>query len=90
MFGSKISNDVEVIVDGGYLPASFKLKSGEPAKVSFKRVSDAGCTQQVIFNGEKRDLPLNELVSFEFTPSEKGSYEFTCGMNMVKGKYQVK
>jgi Cu+-exporting ATPase len=89
MFG-KISNEVNVTVDGGYKPDHFKLKAGALAKVTFTRVSDKGCTQQVIFNGEKRDLPLNQPVTFEFTPEEKGTIDWSCGMKMVHGKYVVK
>ena len=90
MFASKINNNVEVTVDGGYTPSSFKLKAGKAARVTFKRVSDAGCTQQVIFNGETRDLALNKPVVFEFTPLKKGNHEYSCGMNMIKGSYIVK
>ncbi|CAM3242349.1 MULTISPECIES: cupredoxin domain-containing protein [Lactobacillales] len=87
LFGN--SNEVVINVDGGYAPSSFKLKAGKPAKVTFKRTSDKGCTQQVIFNGETRDLPLNTPVSFDFVP-EAGEHQFTCGMQMVKGSYTVK
>ncbi|MCP0885756.1 cupredoxin domain-containing protein [Ligilactobacillus sp. WILCCON 0076] len=87
---NKISNDVSITVDGGYKPNNFKLKAGVPAKVTFTRVSEVGCTQQVIFNNERRDLPINEPVTFEFTPEEKGKVEWSCGMNMIHGKYVVK
>lgn len=90
MFGSKVSNDVAVTVDGGYAPAEFKLKKDVPAKVTFTRVSEAGCVDQIIFNGETRDLSLNTPVSFEFTPTEKGEIEWTCGMKMARGHYTVK
>ena len=38
--------------------------------------------------GIKRELPLNESVTVEFTP-RKGEFTFACGMNMVKGKLIV-
>ena len=90
MFGSKINNKVAVTVDGGYSPAKFKLNAGEPAEVTFTRTTDNGCTQQIIFNGELRDLPLNKPVTFVFKPTEKGDHEWTCGMKMAKGHYTVK
>ena len=90
MFGSKINNKVEVVVDGGYSPSKFKLKAGEPAEVSFTRVSDKGCAQQIIFNGELRNLPLNESVTFNFTPVEKARHHWSCGMKMILGSYSVK
>lgn len=89
MFG-KSNNNVTITVDGNYAPNNFKLKVGKPAKVTFTRVSDAGCTEQVIFNGKLHDLPLNEPVTFEFTPDAKGDFTFTCGMEMAKGTYTVK
>ena len=89
MFG-KISNEVNVTVDGGYKPDHFTAKVGALSKVTFTSVSDTCRTQQVIFNGEKRDLPLNQPVTFEFTPEEKGTIDWSCGMKMVHGKYVVK
>lgn len=89
MFG-KISNEVAITVDGAYLPNSFKLKAGLPAKVTFTRVSDKGCVGEVIFNDELRELPLNEPVTFEFTPDKKGDFKWTCGMEMATGTYSVK
>jgi len=83
------NNKINITVDGGYSPNNFKLKAGKPAEVTFTRVSDKGCTQQVKFNGELYDLPLNQQVTVRFTP-QKGNYEWTCGMNMVKGSYRVK
>ncbi|MGM9886884.1 MULTISPECIES: cupredoxin domain-containing protein [unclassified Lactococcus] len=90
MFGLKTSNEVTVIVDGGYEPKDFKLKANQAAKVTFKRMSEKGCLDEVIFNGEKRELPLNTPVTFDFTPEEKGKFGFSCGMEMVHGSYTVK
>ena len=36
----------------------------------------------------KRDLPLNESVTIEFTP-RKGEFTFACAMGMLKGKLIV-
>ncbi|PCR99847.1 cupredoxin domain-containing protein [Lactococcus fujiensis] len=90
MFNKNKTQEITVIVDGSYEPSNFKLKADRPAKVTFIRKSDKGCLDQIIFNGETRDLPLNEAETFQFTPQTKGDIEWSCGMNMVKGKYTVK
>ncbi|MDR0200427.1 MAG: cupredoxin domain-containing protein [Streptococcaceae bacterium] len=87
---SKTSNTVEVTVDGDYSPANFKIKAGEEAHVTFTRTTTNGCTEEIIFNGEKRALPLNTPVTFDFTPTEKGEITYSCGMDMIHGKYTVK
>ena len=78
------------ITSKGFEPSSLKLKAGAPAKVTFVRKTDETCAKEVVMKdyGIKRDLPLNELVTVEFTP-RKGEFTFACGMNMVKGKLIV-
>jgi plastocyanin domain-containing protein len=39
--------------------------------------------------GKRAHLPENRTVSLEVTPEKPGEYEFTCGMNMYKGKLIV-
>jgi plastocyanin domain-containing protein len=74
----------------GFEPSSLKLKAGVPAKVTFVRRTDEGCAKEVVLKDYdiKRDLPLNEPVTVEFTP-RKGEFAFACAMNMVKGKLIV-
>lgn len=78
------------ITSKGFEPSSLKLKAGAPAKVTFVRKTDETCAKEVVMKdyGIKRDLPLNESVTVEFTP-RKGEFTFACGMNMVKGKLIV-
>ena len=50
------------------------------------------CTSEVVLPafGVRRKLePLGETV-VEVTPREKGEFEFTCGMNMARGKIRVR
>lgn len=53
-----------VIGNYGYEPASFRLKRGVPAKVTFLRVSESTCATEVVFAeyGIRRELPLNQAV----------------------------
>lgn len=80
------------ITDKGYEPASFKLKKGVPARVTFVRKTDATCGTEVLLPDYKikKDLPLNKPVVVSFTPSKSGTFTFTCGMKMMKGQVVVK
>jgi plastocyanin domain-containing protein len=78
------------ITDKGFEPSILKLKAGVPAKVIFVRKTDATCTKEVVIKEYKINskLPLNELVTVEFTP-RKGEFTFACGMGMLRGKIVV-
>lgn len=78
------------LTDNGFEPASLKLKADVPAKVTFTRRTEAGCAKEVELKDYKikRDLPLNEPVTIEFTP-RKGEFTFACAMGMLKGKLIV-
>lgn len=78
------------LTDNGFEPSSLKLKANVPAKVTFTRRTDAGCAKEVEMKDYKikRDLPLNESVTIEFTP-RKGEFTFACAMGMLKGKLIV-
>lgn len=81
-----------VVSDMGYAPASIELKAGVPAKIVFKQESDSHCASQVMindFNVPATDLPIGKETIVEFTPSESGTFSFTCGMDMMKGKIVV-
>jgi plastocyanin domain-containing protein len=58
------------VTDKGFEPSSLKLKAGATAKVTFVRKTDATCAKEVVIKEYKinRKLPLNELVTVEFTP----------------------
>jgi RND family efflux transporter MFP subunit len=76
----------------GYQPASFKLKQDLPARVTFVRKIEATCGTEIVIEeyGIKRELPLNEPVVVEFTPTKTGEFKFACGMGMLKGKIIVR
>lgn len=81
-----------VITRYGYEPASFTLKRGVPAQVTFLRTVENTCATEVVFAdyGINRSLPLNQPVVISFTPSKAGEFAFTCGMNMHRGKLIVR
>ena len=76
----------------GYQPASVRLRLGVPARLTFVRKVKETCgTELLIPDYEiKRDLPFDEPVLVEFTPTKRGQSEFSCGMKMLRGKIVVK
>ena len=94
--GTKPNNRIQSVTitlnDKGYQPASFKLRRGVPARVTFIRQVEVTCATEVVLPdyGIKRELPLGEPVVVEFTPNKKGEFSFACGMNMVSGKLIVR
>jgi plastocyanin domain-containing protein len=84
--------EVEVIVRGGYQPAAIEAKAGQPLRLNFTRREASLCGEEVVLPefGKRAHLPENRTVGIEVTPAEPGEYEFTCGMNMYKGKIIVR
>jgi RND family efflux transporter MFP subunit len=81
-----------ILNDRGYEPESFGLRRGVPARITFVRKVDASCGTEIVLEeyGIKRELPLNQPVVVEFTPSKTGEFKFACGMDMLRGKILVK
>jgi plastocyanin len=79
------------VTENGFEPSTITLKPNVPAKLTFVRQTDKTCAKAIAIPEYKikRDLPLNEPVVVEFTPSQTGEFTFTCGMNMLKGKLVV-
>ena len=76
----------------GYEPASVALEAGVPARLVFTRTVDSDCSSQVkvpAFDVAATDLPMDEPVAVEFTPTQGGDYTFVCGMDMQRGTLVV-
>jgi plastocyanin domain-containing protein len=78
---------VRVEVKGGYTPALVRVRAGVPVRLEFHRDETNTCTEEVLLPdfGIRQYLPAHRTTSVSFTPGE-GTYEFTCGMGMVRGK----
>ena len=87
-----ITENVEIIVEGGYTPEVISLQLGKPATITFLRKDPSSCLEEVVLSDFKirKFLPLNEKVSIAVTPTKTGEYTFSCGMNMYHGKIVVK
>jgi plastocyanin domain-containing protein len=82
---------VRIEVMGGYSPAVVKVRVGHPVRLEFFRNETNSCTEEVVLPdfGIRTYLPAHRTTTVEFTPKRPGSYEFACGMGMVRGKIVV-
>ena len=85
------AQEVTVVVDGGYAPAEVRVRRGAPVRIVFDRRERSGCTEDVVFPdlGIRRFLPPERKTAVEIAPDKPGTYEFTCGMGMFRGKVIV-
>jgi plastocyanin domain-containing protein len=83
--------EVNIRVLGGYDPAHIRVKQGVPVRLVFDRQETSGCSEEVVLPefGIRKFLPPHERTVVEFTPGEPGTYEFTCGMSMLRGRLTV-
>jgi plastocyanin domain-containing protein len=79
------------ITEKGFQPEVLKLKVNVPARLTFVRRTDKTCVREVLIKeyDVKRELPLNEPITVEFTPRKSGEFAFACGMGMLRGKLVV-
>ncbi len=85
------SSSVDIVVDGGYKPASIILKNNKKTTLNFVRNDPSDCLQEVVLPefGIRKFLPLKETVSIEINPKKPGTYDISCGMNMFHAKIIV-
>ena len=85
------TQDITVVVRGGYTPAHVEAVAGVPLRITFDRRESGDCTSKVVFPdfGLIRGLPAHERTVVEFTPTVAGRFEFSCAMNMVHGSLTV-
>lgn len=83
--------EVRIEVKGGYTPANVRVQRGKAVRLLFRREEEAGCSEEVVIPefGIRRFLPAHEVTSVEFVADKVGTYEFTCGMGMLRGKIKV-
>jgi len=79
--------EVAIVVRGGYEPSTIRVRPGVPVRLVFDRQETSGCSEEVVLPdfGVRRFLPPGERTAIEVTPPRPGTYEFTCGMGMVRG-----
>ena len=80
--------EATITVDGGYSPALVRVKVGETVRLAFERKDTSGCSEEVVFPdfGVRKFLPTGRRTVIEVTPPKAGTYEFMCGMSMLRGR----
>jgi plastocyanin domain-containing protein len=78
-------------VEGGYSPARVRLRAGAPARLVFDRREESSCSEEVVIPelGVRRFLPAHQRTGIDIPAQRPGTYEFTCGMGMLRGSLVV-
>jgi plastocyanin domain-containing protein len=86
------SDVIDVLVDNGvYTPAHIEVAQGKPLTLRFVRKDASPCAEKVIFVdlGINVDLPLGHALEVKIPTERAGSFDFTCQMQMYRGKLTV-
>ena len=78
---------VEITVEGGYTPQAITIPFGATTTLRFTRKDPSTCLEEVVLPDFKvrRQLPLGQAVEVALTPKQRGSFRYSCGMNMYHG-----
>ena len=83
---------VDIVVKDGYSPNVIEVEHGKPVQLNFYRDEEGTCSEELLlpdFN-IRRDLAPFKTTAIEFLPKQAGTFEFTCGMHMLRGSLVVK
>ncbi|WKZ25489.1 MAG: sulfite exporter TauE/SafE family protein [bacterium] len=102
VFGDNIQNGEVKIVDGyqiveitatnsGYKANTKNLKAGIPVKLKISTKNVQSCARSFIIPslGVNTLLPVSGEELIEFTPTEEGLLNFSCGMGMYTGSFNI-
>jgi plastocyanin domain-containing protein len=78
-------------VEGGYSPSRVRLRAGKPARLVFDRREDSSCSEELVIPelGIRQFLPAHQRTGIDLPSPHAGTYEFTCGMGMLRGTLVV-
>jgi plastocyanin domain-containing protein len=78
-------------VEGGYSPSRVRIRAGSPARLVFDRREDSSCSEELVIPdlGIRRFLPAHQRTGIDLAAPRPGTYEFTCGMGMLRGTLVV-
>jgi plastocyanin domain-containing protein len=78
-------------VEGGYEPSRVRLRAGRPARLVFDRREESSCSEEVVIPdlGVRSFLPAHQRTGIDLPPARAGTYEFHCGMGMLRGSLVV-
>lgn len=88
----EVTDSVDILVDGGYVPNTIVIKKGQATRLNFLRKDPTSCLEEVVLGDfrTRKYLPLNKRVTVELKPKEAGEFTYACGMNMYQGKIIIK
>src|ERR1035437_9270022 len=71
----RVSEAVDIIVDGGYTPEIISISLNKTTKINFLRTDASTCLEEVVISDFKirKYLPLNQKITFEVKPEQKGT-----------------
>jgi plastocyanin domain-containing protein len=83
---------VDIMVKGGYSPNVIEVEKGKPVQLNFYRDEDNSCSEELLLPDFqiRRELAPFQTTAVELLPRQTGSFEFTCGMHMLRGQIVVK
>lgn len=83
---------VDITVEGGYTPQAITIPIGATTTLRFTRKDPSTCLEEVVLPDFKirRQLPLGQVVEIALTPKQRGSFRYSCGMNMYHGTIVVR
>lgn len=75
----------------GFAPSEVNLSGEKGVKLAFLRVDKENCGDEIVFKdlNIRKKLPVGEVVLVEIPKDKKGEINFSCGMDMMKGKIVV-
>lgn len=79
--------EAEIKVNGGYKPETLEAKAGIPLKLTFTQ-GTSSCDSIINLGGITVDVTRGPQ-TVELQALEPGTYEYTCWMNMLKGRIVV-
>ncbi len=80
-----------VVSKDGFTPNEVNLSAEKGVKLAFLRVDSENCGDEIVFKdlNIRKKLPVGEVVTIEIPKDKKGEINFSCGMDMMKGKIVV-
>ena len=73
--------------DASFELSRLTLRAGVPVRLTFTRISDKTCATSVVVPSLniKKELPLHQPVSIEFTPKQAGEIAFVWHEHAARG-----
>ncbi|MFH1520323.1 MAG: cupredoxin domain-containing protein [Candidatus Micrarchaeota archaeon] len=78
---------IKALPNGTYDKKEVRVKNGIPVRLHFTTQGNVGCGSYLVLYGlNKNTVSRNGQEGIiEFTPTQKGTYEYNCGMRMWQG-----